>query len=547
MIKSLKKLSWFSGRTGPLLLIIMDGLGIAKPSPGNAVYHAHTPYLDRLYQSALFTKIKAHGTAVGMPTDEDMGNSEVGHNALGAGRIFKQGASLASEAISSGHLYQGSTWKDSIQNCRHHNGCLHFIGLLSDGNVHSHIHHLLDMLTNAQKSGITKARIHCLLDGRDVEEKSALRYIEQLESHLNHLNQSGSDYQIASGGGRMSTTMDRYNADWDMVKRGWETHVRGIGPAFSSAKEAIRFYYDEDPNRIDQDLPNFVIHHDNTPIGKIQDGDSVICINFRGDRVIELSMAFEDDHFDYFDRVYRPKVHYAGMIQYDGDRHIPTHFLIDPPQIEHPISEYLCDLELRSLAISETQKYGHVTYFWNGNRSDYINKSLETYINIPSKTIPFDQQPEMRAYEITEKTIDCLNSQSFDFARVNLPNCDMIGHTGHFEAAKKATEVTDECVKAMVDANSKLGGISVILADHGNAETMYEIKNNTRISKPSHTLNPVPFIIHDPAYNHEYQYRNLPEPGLANVASTLCHLLGYSAPTDYEPSLIEAKKSSHTS
>ncbi len=527
---NLSRLKNFKGRQGPLLLIIMDGIGLGKPVDTNAVYMAKTPVLDRLMASPLYRQLRAHGRAVGMPTDEDMGNSEVGHNALGAGRIFDQGASLVQSAIDSGALFEGESWKQALQYVIDHTSTLHFIGLLSDGNVHAHIRHTIAMLEKAAQQGVSTVRLHVLLDGRDVAQKSALMYLDQLETVLARLNGAGCDYRIASGGGRMVTTMDRYNADWAIVKRGWDAHVLGEARPFYSAKEAVETLYAEDVAATDQYLAPFVVHdRTHRPLGPIQDGDSVLFTHFRGDRAIELSMAFDQENFEKFDRVRFPKVFFAGMIQYDGDLKIPTRFLVNPPVIENPISAYLCAEKVTSFAISETQKYGHVTYFWNGNRSGYVDKTLETYVEILSDRIPFDQAPKMKAYDITQKTLELLRSGLYRFGRVNFPNGDMVGHTGVMDAAVMACEVTDECVGILIDEVARLGGIAVVLADHGNADDM---------TRTAHTLNPVPFAIVDSGYQNDYNLRDIPQAGLANVAATLCNLLGFEAPAHYEPSLI---------
>jgi len=526
-------------RKGPVLLIIMDGVGLGKPDAGNAVHMANMPVLDRLMKAPLFRTLRAHGRAVGMPSDEDMGNSEVGHNALGAGRIFDQGATLVQQAIRSGDLYEGATWKKVLAQVLKNQTTLHFIGLLSDGNVHAHINHLLSMTEKAAVAGAKSIRVHVLLDGRDVGERSALGYIDRLESHLQHLRASYAvDAKIASGGGRMVTTMDRYNADWSIVERGWRTHVLGEARAFSSAREAVTTMYAENPKATDQYLDSFVIAEHNEPVGRIQDGDSVVLFNFRGDRAIELSMAFELDDFTHFDRVRRPNVLFAGMMSYDGDLNIPQHFLVAPPAIDCPVGQYLCATKVRSFAISETQKFGHVTYFWNGNNSGYIDAGLEAYIEIPSDRIQFDQAPAMKAHEITEKSIELLKTGQYDFGRINFPNGDMVGHTGVFEAAVTACEVTDVCVGQLIDTVSALGGIVVVLADHGNADEMFVEKNGRREPKTAHTLNPVPFAIVDTAYAGEYKLSDIPDAGLANVAATLCDLMGFQPPANYAPSLV---------
>lgn len=534
----LDKLNNFHGRKGPLLLIIMDGVGIGKNYPGNAVHMANTPTLDKLFGSKLFTELKAHGTAVGLPSDDDMGNSEVGHNAIGAGRVVPQGAKRVNLALESGEIFKSDVWQSLIEK-GNSNGTVHFIGLLSDGNVHSHVKHLFALLRQCKKEGVKKARIHMLADGRDVEGKSVLKYIDALEEVLKEINDNGFDYKIASGGGRMNVTMDRYNADWDIVKRGWEAHVLGKARKFGSAKEAIETYYAEDENIIDQYLDSFVIaDKEGKPVGTIEDGDAVVFFNFRGDRAIELTRAFEEKDFSEFDRERVPDVYYAGMMQYDGDLLIPKNYLVFPPEIQDTISEYLCAEGVASFAISETQKFGHVTYFWNGNRSGYIDENLETYIEIPSDRIEFDKAPKMKAYEITEKTIELLKSGKYRFGRLNFPNGDMVGHSGKVEAAIIAVETVDECVAKLLKVIEELGGIAIVTADHGNSDEMYTEKNGVRTPKTAHTLNPVPFIIVDPDYNNEYKMQVPKGAGLANMAATILNLLGYEKPESYEDGVI---------
>lgn len=540
MSLTLRKLKNFHPRKGPLLLIIMDGVGIGREDETNGVFLARTPCLDKLFKEKFFTKLKAHGTAVGLPSDEDMGNSEVGHNALGAGRIFAQGAKLVDQAIASKKIYKTSVWKKLIEKPLTQRTALHFIGLLSDGNVHSHIDQLFALVDQCAREGVKKVFLHILLDGRDVGEKTALTYIDKTENFLMQLNQKfGCDYKVASGGGRMVTTMDRYNADWNIVKKGWYAHVLGKARMFRSAREAVETYYNEDPKITDQYLDAFVIGNNEIPLGKIQDGDSVVFFNFRGDRAIEISRAFEEQEFNAFDRQHLPDVVFAGMMQYDGDLRIPRNFLVNPPEIDKTIGEYLCSNNISSFALSETQKYGHVTYFWNGNKSGYINESLEKYIEIPSDNVRFDKAPKMKAYEITEKAIELLKSGEYQFGRVNFPNGDMVGHTGVEQAIRVALEAEDECICHLVDTVNNLGGITVVTADHGNADEMFVVKNGKKIIRTAHTLNPVPFIIVDAQEKKDYQMSPLSNPGLSNVAATLLNLLGFESPQEYDQSLIE--------
>ena len=546
----LKKLSTFPGLKGPVVCVIMDGIGINPSEVGNAVFSAYTPTLDRLFKTYPNIVLKAHGTAVGMPSDEDMGNSEVGHNALGSGQVYNQGASLVSEAIASGEMFDKPAWREIVAAAKASKGALHFLGLFSDGNVHSHIDHLKAMIKRAKDEGVGRVRVHILLDGRDVPETSALDYVEPFEAFLAEVNGGGFDARIASGGGRMNITMDRYEANWSMVEKGWHVHVLGEGPRFASAADAIRSLREQYPGTIDQDLPPFIIAADGAPVGTIEDGDSVVFFNFRGDRAIEISLAFEKDDFDKFDRVRRPDVTYAGMLEYDGDLHIPSRYLVPPPSIRNTLGEYLCAEGVRSLAISETQKYGHVTYFWNGNRSGKINEALEEYIEIPSDVVPFEQRPWMKSAEITDRLIAELKTGKYDFARVNYANGDMVGHTGIFQAARIAVECVDLALSRLLPVVDALGGVVLITADHGNADEMFELdkagqpkfnERGTAKAKTSHTLRPVPFILYDNQTNGKLDLIRGNAYGLSNVAATISNLLGYEPAEMWDPSTLEIK------
>ena len=551
MVK-LTKSTKFEGINGPLLTIVMDGVGIAPDNGANAIAAAHTPTLDMLMKNYPMVTLKAHGTAVGLPSDDDMGNSEVGHNALGSGQVFAQGAKLVSQSIESGKIFASDTWNTLVNGVKDNNSTMHFIGLFSDGNVHSHIDHLKALVNRAKADGVGRVRLHILLDGRDVGETSALDYVLPFEEFLSGIREDGFDIAIASGGGRMQVTMDRYEANWAMVEAGWKTHVLGEGRQFASAEEAINAYRAE-YKVIDQDLPPFVIAKDGAAIGTINDGDSVVFYNFRGDRAIEISKAFESgDGFDKFDRVRVPNVLYAGMLEYDGDLHIPSRYLVSPPEITNTMTEYLVSAGVNMLAISETQKYGHVTYFWNGNKSGKFSEELETYIEIPSDIVPFEERPWMKCAEITDKLIECLRSGEYKYLRVNFPNGDMVGHTGSFLATECSMEALDLQLARILKVLDEVGGVALITADHGNADEMYEIDKKTKApkankdggfkAKTSHTLNPVPFIVYDNNYSDKYvlkQGRN--DFGLSNVAATTVNLLGYEAPEMWDESIIEVK------
>ena len=523
----------------PVVLVVMDGVGESSEELGNMVMKATTPTLDALKANDPFRTIKAHGTAVGLPSDDDMGNSEVGHNALGCGQVYSQGAKLVNESIESGSIYASETWKMLVDGVKASNGALHFIGLLSDGNVHSNIGHLLAMLKEAKAEGVAKARVHILLDGRDVPATSALEYVDQLEETLASLNDASFDGRIASGGGRMQITMDRYQANWGMVKAGWDIHVHGEGRAFGSAREAIETYRNEQPGVIDQDLPGFVVAENGKPVGAMQDGDSVILFNFRGDRALELSMAFDGDaSFDKFDRGAVPKVLYAGMLEYDGDLHIPHKYLVNPPQIRNTLTELLVENGINEYACSETQKYGHVTYFWNGNRSEKFSEELETWQEVPSDVRSFDECPWMKGTEITDLVIAAIESGKYGFIRCNFPNGDMVGHTGNLYATEIAVETVDLCLTRILKACDEHNCILVVTADHGNSDQMLEKNKKGVVSvRTAHSLRPVPFIIHDKDARHEMDTES--PFGLANVAPTVVELLGLKPYDCWEKSMLK--------
>ena len=549
---NLNKSTKFKGIDGPLLTIVMDGVGIAPDNGANAIAAAHTPTLDRLLKDYPNVAIKAHGTAVGLPSDDDMGNSEVGHNALGSGQVFAQGAKLVSQSIESGKIFTSDTWQTLVGGVKNNGSTLHFLGLFSDGNVHSHIDHLTALINRAKGEGVKRVRVHILLDGRDVGETSALDYVLPFEDLLASLRSDDFDIAIASGGGRMQITMDRYEANWAMVEAGWKTHVLGEGRQFASAEEAINAYRAE-YKVIDQDLPPFVIARDGKPVGTVEDGDSVIFFNFRGDRSIEISKAFESGaDFDKFDRKRVPAVLYAGMLEYDGDLHIPSRYLVSPPEITNTMTEYLVSAGVKSLAISETQKYGHVTYFWNGNKSGKFSEELETYIEIPSDVVPFEERPWMKCAEITDKLIECLRSGEYKYLRVNFPNGDMVGHTGSFLATECSMEALDLQLARILKVVDELHGVALITADHGNADEMYELDKKTGApkankdgsfkAKTSHTLNPVPFIVYDNFYGDKYSLKTgRADFGLSNVAATTVNMLGYDAPDMWDESMVEIK------
>ncbi|GFZ07623.1 phosphoglycerate mutase, 2,3-bisphosphoglycerate-independent [Actinidia rufa] len=522
-------------------LIVLDGWGEANPDQYNCIHVAQTPAMDSLKQGApdRWRLVRAHGKAVGLPTEDDMGNSEVGHNALGAGRIYVQGAKLVDLALASGKIFEGEGFKYIKESFKA--GTLHLIGLLSDGGVHSRIDQLLLLLKGASEHGAKRIRVHILTDGRDVLDGSSIGFVETLEEELAHLREKGVDAQVASGGGRMYVTMDRYENDWDVVKRGWYAQVLGEAPyKFKNAVEAVKKLREETKAN-DQYLPPFVIVDENgKPVGPIEDGDAVVTFNFRADRMVMIAKVLEYEDFDKFDRVRFPKIRYAGMLQYDGELKLPSHYLVSPPDIER---ERMHKSRL-SIAFDE--------YDWNPKsiQFGYFNPEMEEYVEIPSDSgITFNVKPNMKALEIAEKARDAILGGKFHQVRVNLPNSDMVGHTGDIEATIVACKAADDGVKMILDAIEQVGGIYVVTADHGNAEDMVkrdksgkpllDKKGNIQILT-SHTLQPVPIAIGGPGLVPGVRFCNdVPNGGLANVAATVMNLHGFAAPSDYEPTLIE--------
>ena len=545
----LEKLSSFAGIPGPVVTIVLDGYGLPRSDAGSAIAAARKPVLDRLFANYPNVRLQAHGTAVGMPSDDDMGNSEVGHNAIGAGQVYSQGAALVAGAIASGAIWQGEAWQQVVAGARAGRGVIHFIGLFSDGNVHSHIDHLKAMVVQAKAEGVKAVRIHALLDGRDVPETSALEYVVPFEAFLSGISDGGFDARIASGGGRQFITMDRYDANWPMVEKGWKTHVLGEGQQFSSATAAVEGLRQQHPGTIDQDLPEFVIAEGGKPVGTIEDGDSVVFFNFRGDRAIEITRAFEEAAFDRFDRVRAPEVTYAGMLQYDGDLKLPARFLVAPPAITNTTGEWFSKSGVAQFACSETQKFGHVTYFWNGNRSGKFDG--ETWQEVPSDVVPFEQRPWMKAAEIADAMIAALRSGQYKTLRCNFANGDMVGHTGNFRAATMAIEAVDLALGRLLQAVDAAGGVALITADHGNADEMYELDKKTREpaqnkdgsfkAKTAHTLNPVPLILYDNVSGGRLGLKQTDKAGLSNIAATTANLLGLAGHPAWDDSLLEVR------
>ena len=527
---------------GPVVLAVLDGVGIRSEVQGNAVRQAHTEFLTKVVSEYPTYALNASGEYVGV-LPGNMGNSEVGHNALGSGQIVKQGIARIEDAFASGEIWQSEAWQQAVARARAR-GTLHFGGILSDGNVHSSIIHLCKMIDRAHSEGVQRIRIHPVFDGRDVPPQSEPKYIEKLEQFIAGFHDPAKpvqpDYKIATGGGRMVYVADRYEHDWSMVQKGWNAIVHGEAQyRFTSATEAIQTFRAENPQLQDQDIPPFVIVNDNgQPIGTVNDGDAFIYFDFRADRAIELAMAFTYNDFPYFNRGYKPDVYFAGMTEYNADTHVPAHILVPPVHINDTLNQYLGHRAVTQLAVSETVKFGHITYYFNGN--SYDRALGEDHIVIPSDSASFADRPWMKSAETTDKVLEKMDQ--YDFVRINYPGGDMVGHLGQLEPTIVALESIDIQLKRIAAKVDQLGGILIITADHGNAE---ELTDPSGQMKTSHSTNPVPCVFYDNTENRQkYTFNQIQNAGLANLAATLATLLGQSDyPEIWQPSLVTAKDS----
>ena len=586
---------------GPVVLVVMDGVGLGLRRSGNAVRQAHTEFLDAAMMKYLNIPLAASGEAVGIMPGQ-MGNSEVGHNAIGSGQIIRQGISQIEVAFATGDIWESKAWRGAIKFVKAGNDAtstssnktwaasavkfwqsqakispnalptLHFCGIFSDGGVHSDIKHLEQMIARAYEEGIRRMRIHAIFDGRDVAPQSEPKYIERLEKFCQKFPDA--DIRIASGGGRMVMTADRYENDWNMVKLGYDAMVYGKAPRqFSSATEAIKTLRAEQPGIQDQHLPAFVIV-DNVvgrsplasraikaksssaevagrvkPIGRIMNGDAVIYYDFRADRAVEIAEAFTAARFDKFDRTggsktvkdpdnnLGPYIYFAGLAEYDADRHIPKHVLVPPVTIDTPLNTFLGQQDINQLAISETVKFGHITYYFNGN--SYRKAPGEKHIEIPSDSQPFNTRPWMKSAEITDVALENLDKHKF--VRINFPGGDMVGHFAELEPTIVALEAIDIQLARLAKRVDALGGVMVITADHGNAE---ELLDRGGTAKTAHTTNPVPCIFYDNTKNAKlYHAAKLKDPGLANIAATIATLLGQANnyPASWQKPLIGSR------
>jgi len=521
---------------GPVVLAILDGVGLAPDGPGNAVSRARTPFMGKAAREYLHLGLDASGEAVGL-VPEQMGNSEVGHNAMGSGQKIKHGMARINEAFDTGEIFDTEAWRGAVWRGVS-GGTLHFSGIFSDGGVHSHIGHLEQMIARAYADGVRKMRVHAVFDGRDVSPQAEPRFIRRFEEFAK--NFAGADIRIASGGGRMVCIADRYESDWGVVERGFKMMVEGEANFyFKDAEEAVMMLRRISPGVQDQNLAPFVIVDEkDEPVGKIKRGDALIYFDFRADRAIEIAQAFTYWDFPYFNRgSYRPdEVYFVGLTEYNSDTHVPEHRLVEPVEIKRPLNKFLGERGISQLACSETVKFGHITYYFNGN--SYEKVAAEEFVEIQSYNDSFETRPWMRSAEITDEVISRM--KDFRFVRLNYPGGDMVGHTADMPATVMAMEAIDLSLKRLGEEVDKLGGVLIIVADHGNAEELLDREGE---KKTSHTTNQVPCIIYDNSKNRgKYQLARVKRPGLTNLAATIAVMLGQNDyPSEWDESLIKVK------
>ena len=494
----------------PTTLIIMDGFGLEGPSAGNAVVNAPTPNLDRIFRDFPGCRLSASGLDVGLPEGQ-MGNSEVGHTNMGAGRVVFQDLPHISRDIESGEFFKNPAYLEAMSNCREWGSALHLMGLLSDGGVHSHITHLFALLKMAKEQGLEKVYIHCFLDGRDVPPSSGKSYVEQLQAEIQKL-----------GVGQIATVMGRYYAmdrdkRWDRVQKAYDAIACGEGTFEADAAEAVQKSYDAGVT------DEFVVPVVCVKNAQVRDNDSIIFFNFRPDRAREISRCFVDEDFtDIQRRTGFLSVDFVCTTEYDAT--LPNVTVAYPHQkLVNTFGEYISKLGLTQLRIAETEKYAHVTFFFNGGVEEVFPGEDRCLIPSP-KVATYDLQPEMSAYQVTEEAGKRIESGAYDVVILNFANCDMVGHTGVYDAACKAVSTVDECVNRVVEATSKMGGVSLITADHGNAERMSDANGEPFTA---HTTNLVPFYI----VGASVQLR---DGRLADIAPTMLDLMGLEKPSEMD-------------
>jgi len=509
-------------RPRPFVLIVLDGWGISEPSSHNAIYVARTPNIDYLSSNYPFARLGSSGLDVGLPEGQ-MGNSEVGHLNLGAGRIVYQDYTRINLAIKDGSFFENPVLNEAFDYAKERGGRVHFLGLVSDGGVHSHIKHLFALLELAQRKGQPQVYVHAFLDGRDTPPKSALSYIGELEEFIK-LKKTG---KIATVSGRYYA-MDR-DKRWERTRKAFEAIAFARGPIELSALAAVENAYARG------ETDEFVIPTVIDGYSGVKPGDAMIFFNFRPDRARQITRALALESFNEFDREsYRPDIYFVCMTEYDATFNLPVAF--PPEKLKNILADVLEREGLTQLRIAETEKYAHVTFFFNGGEEK--PRKNEERILIPSpKVATYDLKPEMSAYEVTETLIEKIRSNRYDFILVNYANADMVGHTGVFEAAVKAVEAVDRCVGKVVAETLKVGGELIITADHGNADKMLELENSKPSPHTAHTTSDVPFIFVSDRRSALLRPRGI----LADVAPTILHALSIEKPDEMSGSSMVIK------
>ena len=499
----------------PTVLMILDGYGLNDKTEANAVAEANTPVMDGLMKDYPFVKGYASGLSVGLP-DGQMGNSEVGHLNMGAGRIVYQDLTKITKMIQDGDFFENPELLKACKNAKDNKSALHLYGLLSDGGVHSHISHLYGLLELAKKEGLEKVYVHCFLDGRDTPPASGKGYVEELEEKMKEIGVG----KVASVMGRYYV-MDRDNR-WDRVELAYKAMVKGEGLAADSAVEAVANSYADD--KTDEFVLPTVVMENGAPVATIKDGDSIIFFNFRPDRAREITRCFCAEDFDGFDRGDRVKTTYVCFTEYDVT--IPNKSIAFPKtEITNTLGEFLAAKGLKQARIAETEKYAHVTFFFNGGVEE-PNEGEERILVKSPKVATYDLQPEMSAFTVCDKLCEAIRSDKYDVIIINFANPDMVGHTGVEAAAIKAVEAVDACVGKAVEAIKEVDGQMFICADHGNAEQLLDYE--TKAPFTAHTTNPVPFIL----VNADPKYKLREDGVLADIAPTLIELMGLEKPQE---------------
>lgn len=506
-------------------LVILDGVGYSKEKTGNAVYLAKMPNYKKLIKKNSIL-ISASGKSVGLPSDNIAGNSEVGHNTLGAGKIYRQGLSLVENSFKTGKIFETEIWKKLISNAKEK--AIHFVGLLSDAFVHGNISQLKKLILQCKKEKVKKVYVHALLDGRDVSPQSAITYLKDISVFI---AKTDKNYKLVDFAGRGTLVMDRYEAGTDIVSRSFDVYVNKNATFCTDFEQTIKEIYKQNPNITDENIQPFILDRK----VKIENGDSVVLYNFRGDRALEFSQMFDSGKYisggDY--KKIKDCI-FAGMIQYDGDLKIPKNFLVSPPQIKNTLTEYLIKNNIPQYSVTETQKFGHITYYFNGNRKEKFSEQLETYKEIKSdKGITFDIKPEMKAEEITNELCRAFE-KNYIFYKTNFANGDMVGHTGNLQAGITGLEKVDQCLGEILKRAKQNKVSLIILADHGNCEKML---NSDGSRNTSHTNNKVwcSFVNNS---NLKIKLKK-GDFGLSNIASSVCKMIGITPPQNFDKSIIE--------